>query len=519
MRILLCAAALASGAVWPAAAFPNTFDLKPEEGSARLEWVSASTFRLIRTWSPAKATLKPSGAAPVDVSVSEHGSRRDFGTRYLIVRVSEGANRIEVLTATGAPVTELRIRRSGTDVSLEQPALQIEHFYGLGARAGALDVRGTAVSTREPVLISSAGHGEYFAPGGEYRFDVAASEPRTVRITVPGDTLDVSFSYGPTIKGIFEERLATAGPVDVFDRSQLEIRKPGSAAPDPASWATLANRVHALLNASMSGTLIPEFDLTPYAGKGPLLASALQLAALMPVVRAPAGMADLGEQRRRFTPFLLSYTREARDRGFPVMRPLIADFGEDAGVFGRHEEFLLGEELLVAPVLSESGQVKVYLPRGIWTDLATEQTYKGRQEIAFKPAHGVLPMFARNGTIVPLAATTFPDAPLELHYFPSLGAEFFLDEESDPEVSQFHAAPAGDQVRLEIESRVPRVYDWVLHHSAGARTVESGGKPYLRMPDAASLKPGSWTYDRARRQLRIRVRAAAGGDEIVNIAM
>jgi hypothetical protein len=194
------------------------------------------------------------------------------------------------------------------------------------------------------------------------------------------------------------------------------------------------------------------------------------------------------------------------------------DFGQDAPALERSDEFLLGDELLIAPVLNPDGNVKVYFPKGLWTDLNTEQIYKGRQELGLRAAPDLLPMFARNGTIVPLQPEG-DHSPLELHYFPALGAEFFLAEEADPEVSQFHAAPAGDLVRLEIESRVDRVYDWVLHHSGGCRKVEAGGVEYARVADPKRLAPGTWHFDSGRKSLRIRVRAVAGGDQVVNVIL
>jgi len=51
-----------------------------------------------------------------------------------------------------------------------------------------------------------------------------------------------------------------------------------------------------------------------------------------------------------------------------------------------------------------------------------------------------LPIFARNGSIVPLNSALG----IDLHYFPSLGAEFFLLETGIGDYSQVHAAPAAD---------------------------------------------------------------------------
>ena len=79
---------------------------------------------------------------------------------------------------------------------------------------------------------------------------------------------------------------------------------------------------------------------------------------------------------------------------------------------------------------------------------------------------------------------------MELHYFPSLGGEFFLWEPDVNDNSQFHAAPAGDYVRVEIESQKRRTYEWILHHMKSPREVAEDSGSYQRAGDRASLQAG-----------------------------
>lgn len=491
----------------------NTFELTPAEGTAEIEWVSQSTFRFARSWGARTGVRKPVGIKPVVVEVN--GST--FETRYLRVVADESGDVVKIATAGGLPVTELRVRRDEGRAVVEQPARNPERFFGLGARGAAkLDVRGTTVVTRDPFLISGAGYGEFYTVPGEYTFDVAASEPRTVRVAAPGDSVELFFYYGPRMKEIFEEHMGATGAVPEFGALDFAIRESKGPA-GAGSWSTLGEALRALLNGSLSAKLLPSFDLAPFArSDGAVFERAAEVASLMPVLYAPSQGA-VERRRKMLEPYLLSYTREARDRGFPVIRPLVVDYAQDAAASGRTDEFLLGDELLVAPVLGPVSEINVYFPKGVWTDLSTGAAYKGRESASVRTAPGVLPIFARNGTIVPLRAED--GDVLELHYFPSLGAEFFLDEESDPEVSQFHAAPAGDLIRLETESKADRVYEWVIHHSAGCRSVESDGAEFRRVEDRSQLAPGSWHFDATGKVLGVRVRSVAGGDEIVNVRM
>jgi hypothetical protein len=181
-------------------------------------------------------------------------------------------------------------------------------------------------------------------------------------------------------------------------------------------------------------------------------------------------------------------------------------FPEDAAAASRTDQFMIGDEMLVAPVLEPARSVTVYLPRGIWTEVATDQVYKGRQEITVDAPPDRIPVFVRNGMIVPLEG-----AVLELHYFPRLAAEWFLWEPEFDGVSQFHAAPALDLLRLESESLKDREFEWVVHHWPQVRAVRG----YRRVRTGARLKPGTWTL--GGETLRVRVRAKGGGNEIVHV--
>jgi alpha-glucosidase (family GH31 glycosyl hydrolase) len=171
---------------------------------------------------------------------------------------------------------------------------------------------------------------------------------------------------------------------------------------------------------------------------------------------------------------------------------------------------MLGDEVLLAPVVAAGAKRSLQLPRGIWTDLRTNIEYKGNQAVEIDAPAGLVPTFARNGAVLPFAAKSV----MELHYFPSLGGEFFLWESDKRENSQFHAAPAGEFTRVEIESQVSRTYEWVIHHTPQPMNVENC-KPVRQR---SALKPGTWWHDDGRKDLHVMVHAEAGADKIVNIS-
>ena len=520
-RPILCLVPLAAAAIAFGAPprLVNTFPLVFADGSGQIEWLSPSTFRFLRNWTEPeriKASLQPK---PVAVTADETAAAYSFKSRYLTVEVQKDGGRIAVKAGSRDVLVDARVRRENGRGVLEQRTGASERFYGLGPRdAARFDLRGSAIETRNAFLLSGAGFAEYYPARGAYRFDLASSRPETIVVTAPEERIEFFLYYGPVPKDIFEEHLAVTGPIDRFGVADFKVRESHGRS-TVGSWDALAASIRTLLHASLSANLIPEFDLSPYANsEADLRASAAELASLMPVLRAPGGGVAFARSlrwRERLAPYLLSYTKEAEDRGVPVLRPLEVDSDEDPAARNRSGEFKVGDELLAVPVLKPGMDLTVYLPRGLWTDLGSGETYKGRQEIRVPPPAGHIALFAKNGTIVPLG----PEAGdvLELHYFPDLGAEFFLFEEDDQDISQFHAAPAGDLMRFEIESRTNRVYDWVMHGASPCRKVDGGGVDYTAVTDPGQLTPGRWYADLSKKLLRIRVSSAAGGDEVVHV--
>jgi alpha-glucosidase len=79
--------------------------------------------------------------------------------------------------------------------------------------------------------------------------------------------------------------------------------------------------------------------------------------------------AALGEYRQ-------GLMREASERGWPMIRAPFLHYPSDPQIFSQKYQFLLGSDVLVAPVL-DSGKTSstVYLPAGSWTHIWTKQVY------------------------------------------------------------------------------------------------------------------------------------------------
>ncbi len=180
------------------------------------------------------------------------------------------------------------------------------------------------------------------------------------------------------------------------------------------TWNDLPRVVRAGLSAALSGFFYWGHDAGGYAGTPTknLYIRWLQLGALSPIfqlhgttprepwvyddetVRVAKYYFDL---RWRLRDYILAAAKQARDDGVPVWRPLLYEFPDDAGTWNLDDEFLLGADLLVAPILSEFDERKVYLPAGEWVNVWTKENVAGPTNLVVRPALAEMPVFARNG--------------------------------------------------------------------------------------------------------------------------
>ncbi|MEV3859604.1 TIM-barrel domain-containing protein [Streptomyces sp. NPDC050095] len=108
-------------------------------------------------------------------------------------------------------------------------------------------------------------------------------------------------------------------------------------------------------------------------------------------------------ERRRLLPYFMTLAHLARRTGAPYVRPVWWGAPEDRGLRDCEDAFLLGDCLLVAPVL-EAGVVRrvVRLPRGRWYDTATGAAYEGPGSVMVDAPLSRIPVLARAGSLFPV---------------------------------------------------------------------------------------------------------------------
>ena len=110
--------------------------------------------------------------------------------------------------------------------------------------------------------------------------------------------------------------------------------------------------------------------------------------------------------KHELMPMLFAAGREASERGIPVMRPMPLAFSGDPAVAYLDRQYLLGPDLLVAPVMSADGEVEFYLPDGGWTNLWTGERVDGGRWRRETHGYRTAPLYVRDGAVLPRGART-----------------------------------------------------------------------------------------------------------------
>src|SRR3972149_2017412 len=107
--------------------------------------------------------------------------------------------------------------------------------------------------------------------------------------------------------------------------------------------------------------------------------------------------------RRRMIPYFYTLTWQASTTGSPLARPLFWDHPDDRSLWAVDDAYMLGEGLLVAPVIEAGAPTRTgHFPPGRWFDLADEAIFEGPAEVPLSSEIERTPVFARGGTIIPL---------------------------------------------------------------------------------------------------------------------
>jgi alpha-glucosidase (family GH31 glycosyl hydrolase) len=190
------------------------------------------------------------------------------------------------------------------------------------------------------------------------------------------------------------------------------------------TFATFEQQPALGLNVGLSGIPYWNTDIGGFYSVAPnseeLFLRWFQFGAFCPVFRShghswrlhlPWSYGEAGEAicrdyigwRYRLMPYTYTLAWQAHREGLPLMRPLILNYPDDPRAYENADAYLWGDDLLVAPVTRDGARHwPVYLPEGTWYDFWTHERHDGPKSISVEAPLERLPLFVRQGALLPL---------------------------------------------------------------------------------------------------------------------
>lgn len=207
------------------------------------------------------------------------------------------------------------------------------------------------------------------------------------------------------------------------------------AGDEDSTWDAYRASVRAGISASASGIFFWGWDIGGFSGELPsaeLYLRGAAMATFCPIMqfhseynhhrmpsndRSPWNIAeqtgnpevltifrDFAAVRKRLLPYLSAEGEIAIKTGRPLMAGLFFDYAQDDSIWDAPYQYMLGRDLLVAPVVKEGAtSIRVYLPEGDWVDFWDRKKWTGKQWIDVDTPINRIPVFIR------------ADAPVDVH--------------------------------------------------------------------------------------------------------
>ena len=109
-------------------------------------------------------------------------------------------------------------------------------------------------------------------------------------------------------------------------------------------------------------------------------------------------------------PYLYSQAVKAHTEGVPMLRPMFMEFPEDRACETLDMQYMLGDSLLIAPVMNKNGKINYYLPEGKWTNYLTGEVVNGERFSKETHDYLSLPLMVRPNSVIAIGACDYkPD--------------------------------------------------------------------------------------------------------------
>src|SRR5690606_12089873 len=166
--------------------------------------------------------------------------------------------------------------------------------------------------------------------------------------------------------------------------------------------------------------------------------------------------------------------------GVPMMRSMVLEFPEDLATHTLDRQYMLGENLLVAPIFNDRGEVDFYVPNGRWTNYLTNEVLEGGRWYHQVHDYMSLPLLVRPNSIL---IEGYTDDKAEYDYAENVAIHVFEIEDGKSifenicdtqgqEVATITVTR--DQDTLEVQTSGLNEYRIVLHNVASVSEAAGG---------------------------------------------
>ncbi len=108
--------------------------------------------------------------------------------------------------------------------------------------------------------------------------------------------------------------------------------------------------------------------------------------------------------KAQLMPYLYETAVTTSKTGIPTMRSMVLEFTEDKNCQYLDKQYMLGDNLLVAPIFNEESIAEFYLPEGNWTNLFTGEKYAGGKWYTEKHGYLSIPLMVKENSIVAMGS-------------------------------------------------------------------------------------------------------------------
>lgn len=102
----------------------------------------------------------------------------------------------------------------------------------------------------------------------------------------------------------------------------------------------------------------------------------------------------------KLMPYMYAQAVKTHEVGVPMMRAMVIDYADDRTCRTVDTQYMLGDNLLVAPIFNDESKAEFYLPDGKWTDIITGEVFEGGRWHRKVCNYFEMPLLAKPNSII-----------------------------------------------------------------------------------------------------------------------